>query len=77
MSQKQDWQENGLRIGGQVLDERDARLLVNELQRRVKDPQITGEIEDFLKKNRPLSQRTRDALLLIVTGLMMGRPSGE
>jgi hypothetical protein len=77
MARKQDWQEDGVRIGGQVLDEGDARLLVDELQRRVKDPQITGEIEGFLKKDRPLSQRTRGALLLVVTGLMMSRPSGR
>ena len=74
MAKKQHWQADGIRLGGELLDEQDAQLLVTELYQRVKDPQLTGEISAFLNKNKPLSQRTTDALRLVVTGLMMGRP---
>ena len=64
MYRNHDWQEVGLRISGELLDAQDARLLVDALPCGVKDPQILGEIENFLIKDRPLSEKTRQALLL-------------
>jgi hypothetical protein len=58
MAKSSNWQEHGTRIGGILLDADGARMFVEELKRRVKDPEIIKEIEAFLTENAPLSQRT-------------------
>jgi hypothetical protein len=74
MSKNRSWQAEGLRLGGQLIDEQDAHLLVAELQEQIKDAQLSGEIDDFLNRDRPLSQGARTALQLVLTGLLMRRP---
>jgi hypothetical protein len=76
MKNRQNWQEDGLRIGGQLLDSTESKALVDEIRLRVKDPQIAGEIEGFLKEDQALSRSTCMSLQLVLSGLMMARPSG-
>ena len=37
MAKSSNWQEEGIRIGGVLLDEEDAQAIVEEVRRRVKD----------------------------------------
>ena len=68
------WQERGLRIGGEVLDPEEAKAIVAELKRRIKDPSILQEVEAFLAgRQAKLSERARDALYLSAIGLLMMR----
>ena len=71
MAKSSNWQEEGTSIGGVLLDEEDALAIVGEVRRRVKDQKILDEIECFLTNGEPLSERTRDALQLVIMGIMM------
>jgi hypothetical protein len=66
-----NWQEQGTWIAGVFHDEESAKLLVKELKRRIKDPKILNEIDNFMKEAKPLSEETRDLLHLVCTGIMM------
>ena len=68
------WQEDGIRLGGGLLDEEDTRELVEELKKKIKDPSILKEVEEFLAGTRKkLSGRVRDALYLTTVGILMKR----
>ena len=71
---KEEWQEKGIRIGGEILDERDAKAIVAELRKRVKDRGILEEVDRFLNNGTPLSQRSMDALRLVIIAIMVQRP---
>jgi hypothetical protein len=66
-----NYQEEGLRLNGQLLDEREAAAIVAEIRRRVKDPLVAGEIEAFLAGGQTLSDKTRDALMVVAAGVLM------
>jgi hypothetical protein len=66
------WQEDGIRLGGGLLDENEAKRLVKELKKKIKDPSILEEIEEFLAGTlKELSPRARDVLYLTTVGLVM------
>jgi|GEM_PF-3991465 len=68
------WQEDGIRLGGGFLNEEDTRELVEELKKKIKDPSILKEVEEFLAGRRKiLSGRARDALYLTTVGIFMKR----
>ena len=48
---------------------------VAEIRRRVKDPDVAREIEDFLAGGEMLSKRTYDLLVVIAAGVIMQNPS--
>lgn len=67
-----DWQERGVRVGGAVLSEEEATALVEELRKRIEDPQIANEAAQVLRGEREtLSPRARAALLAIAASLVM------
>lgn len=68
------WQEDGIRLGGGLLNEEDTRELVEELKKKIKDPSILKEVEEFLAGTRKkLSGRARDVLYLTTVGIVMKR----
>ena len=68
------WQEDGIRLGGGLLNEEDTRELVEELKKKIKDPSILKEVEEFLAgKRKKLSGRARDTLYLTTVGIVMKR----
>lgn len=68
------WQEDGIRLGGGFLNEEDTRELVEELKKKIKDPSILKEVEEFLAgRRKKLSGRARDALYLTTVGIFMKR----
>lgn len=71
MTKSSNWQEDGTRIGGVLLDAEDAHMFVKELKYRVKDPDVLKEVEAFLTDGTPLSQKTRDILRIISMGIVM------
>ena len=73
MAKDRGWQERGTRLGGELLDEEDARAIVEEVRRRVRDPEVLDEMEAFLTRGVPLSQRTRDVLQMVIMGIVMQR----
>ena len=66
-----NYQEQGIRLNGRLLDEVESAAIVAEIRSRVKDPAIAGEIEAFLAGGEPLSEKTRDVLALIAAGVLM------
>lgn len=72
MAKNRDWQERGIRIGSQVFDENQSAVLVREVRKRVKDPKVVAEVEDFLSgKRKTLSARSRDVLYMVAVSVVM------
>lgn len=72
MAKNRDWQERGIRIGSQVFDENESAALVREVRKRVKDPKVVAEVEDFLSgKRKTLSARSRDVLYMVAVSVVM------
>jgi hypothetical protein len=72
MAKNRDWQERGVRIGSRVFDETESAALVREVRKRVKDPDVIAEIEDFLDgKRKTLSARSRDVLYVVAVSVVM------
>lgn len=69
-----NYQEEGVRLNGRLLDERESAAVVVEIRRRVKDPDVAREVEAFLDRGVVLSEKTRDVLLLIAAGVLMQHP---
>lgn len=66
-----NWQEQGTRVGGKLLNEAEASNLIKIVRVHVQDPEILSEIEAFLEDEDPLSERTRDALQIMIVGIVM------
>lgn len=74
MARRDNWQEEGIRLGGDVLTPRETAALVKELRARVQDKAVLEEIEQLLSGQRPeLSSHARDTLQLVMIGLLMQR----
>lgn len=69
------WQEQGVRLGGQVLTEAEAADIVAEMRRWVRDPEAVKEVEEFLcGKREEFSPHVRDVLQMAVCAVVMKRP---
>lgn len=74
MARRKDWQEEGIRLSGEVLDPRETAALVQELRQRIQDKSILKEIEDVLAgRQNELSSHARDTLQFVMMGLLMQR----
>lgn len=69
-----NFQEEGIRVNGRLLDEKESAAIVAEIRRRVKDPDVAREVEDFLAGGETLSKRTYDLLVVITAGVIMQNP---
>jgi hypothetical protein len=75
MAKNRDWQERGLRIAGKTLSEREVALIVQELRKRVDDPDVIREMEEVLSgKRKTLSDYAQSVLIATLTALFMMRP---
>jgi len=75
MAKNRDWQEHGLRIAGKTLSEREVALIVQELRKRVDDPDVIREMEEVLSgKRKTLSDYAQSVLIATLTALFMMRP---
>lgn len=75
MPKNRDWQERGVRIGGRVLSEKEAHELVRELRKRIRDPKVRKEAEEFLAGQKvEISPEGLETLRLILVSIEMMRP---
>ncbi len=75
MAKDRDWQERGLRIGGRLLTTQEVHLLVQELRKRVDDPEVVMEMEEvLLGKRKVFSQRAQTILTATIAALLMMTP---
>lgn len=75
MAKNRDWQERGLRIAVKVLSEQEVALIVQELRKRVDDPDVIREMEEMLSGKRiKLSGYAQSVLIATLTALFMMRP---
>lgn len=75
MPKNRDWQERGVRIGGRVLSEKEAQELVCEIRKRIRDPKVRKEVEEFLAGRQvEISPEALEALRLILVSITMMRP---
>ncbi len=75
MSKNRDWQERGVRIGGRVLSEKEAQELVREIRKRIRDPKVRKEVEEFLAGRQvEISPEALETLRLILVSITMMRP---
>ena len=75
MPKTRDWQERGLRIGGRVLSEKEAQELVREIRKRIRDPKVRKEVEEFLAGQQvEISPEVLETLRLILVSITMMRP---
>ena len=68
------WQENGIRIAGQLFDENESAALVQTLRRQIKDLALLAEVEAFLAGRGDLSKAARQALQTSAAALIMRSP---
>ena len=66
-----NYQEEGIRVNGRLLGERESAAIVAEIRRRVKDPDVAREVEVFLAGGQTLSDKTRDVLMVVAAGVLM------
>lgn len=75
MPRNRDWQERGVRIGGRVLSEKEAQELVREIRKRIRDPKVRKEVEEFLAGQQvEISSKVMETLRLILVSIEMMRP---
>ncbi|WP_322508120.1 hypothetical protein [Anaerolinea sp.] len=75
MPRNRDWQERGVRIGGRVLSEKEAQELVREIRKRIRDPKVRKEVEEFLAGRQvEISPEALETLRLILVSITMMRP---
>ena len=69
-----NYQEEGIRVNGRLLGERESAAIVTEIRRRVKDPDVAREVEVFLAGGETLSKKTHHLLVVIAAGVIMQNP---
>lgn len=75
MPKNRDWQERGVRIGGRVLSEKEAQELVREIRKRIRDPKVRKEVEEFLAGRQvEISPEALETLRPILVSITMMRP---
>lgn len=75
MPRNRDWQERGVRIGGRVLSEKEAQELVREIRKRIRDPKVRKEVEEFLAGRQvEISPEALETLRHILMSITMMRP---
>ncbi len=74
MAKKSSWQEEGVRLGGKVFSDQEAKEIVSEMKKRVSDPDVIDEVEEVLEGRREkFSPRSNSILKLILMALVMRR----